>query len=291
MLIRRRPETAPIAVEALTFQLRTGSDQPQNILEAIVWNKEVEVAQWRERLPLAALKKEVAQAPSPRPFVAALQAAPLALIAEVKKASPSKGILREPFDPVTLAQDYVTGGACCLSVLTDTKFFAGSYENLTQIQQAVSVPLLCKEFILYPYQIYLARARGADAILLIVALHTDQDLAYLHRIARALGLAVLVEVHTLEEMDRALKLEGLELLGINNRNLFDFTVDLQTTVTLIQERRARLDPILVIAESGLRTHADLVTLKGSGCTGFLVGETLVRAPETVQAVRHLLGVL
>ncbi len=290
MLIRRRPDLASVTVETLTFNPSSGADAPRHILEAIVWHKEIEVEKLREKLTLAILKKQVLLAPPPRDFLAALHQAPLALIAEVKKASPSKGVLREDFDAVRLAQDYVTGGACCLSVLTDRKFFQGSYENLVLIRSAVCVPLLCKEFILYAYQIFLARARGADAILLIVALHQDQDLQYLHRIARSLGMTVLVEVHTLEELDRALHLEGLQLLGINNRDLSTFEVDIQTTVRLIKARRPQLSGITLVAESGINSFEEIELLKVEGCQAFLVGESLVRAPDTVAAVRHLLGV-
>ncbi|WP_287130084.1 indole-3-glycerol phosphate synthase TrpC [Candidatus Cyanaurora vandensis] len=289
MPIRRRPENAAIAVETLTFYLASGLDKPQNILEAIVWQKEAEVEYWREKFPLKDLKERVAHAPAPRDFMQALRESPLALIAEVKKSSPSQGILRDPFDPVALAQDYVAGGAACISVLTDRKFFGGSHEDLQAVRAAVSVPLLCKEFILHGYQLFMARAYGADAVLLIVALHTDQDLLYLHRIARSLGLTVLVEVHTLEELDRARQIPGLQLLGINNRNLEDFTVDLQTTVRLIDQRRTELAGILVVAESGIHTQQEVTTLKAQGCTAFLVGEQLVRAPDPCLAVRQLLG--
>jgi len=191
---------------------------------------------------------------------------------------------------VEVARAYVDGGAACLSVLTDQKFFQGSFENLRLIRQAVAVPLLCKEFILHAYQIFMARAYGADAILLIVALHTDQDLQYLHRIARGLGMAVLVEVHTLAELDRAIAIPEVQLIGVNNRNLEDFTVDLGTTVRLIDQRRSALKDILIVAESGIHRFEDMTLLRSQGCTGFLVGEHLVKAPDPAAAVRHLLGV-
>jgi indole-3-glycerol phosphate synthase len=291
MLIRRRPDRPAIAVDFLTFHLATGIEEPRNILEAIVWQKEIEVEQLRERVPLASLKKKVALAPAPRDFLAALTATSFGLIAEVKKASPSKGVLREDFDPVTLAQDYVRGGASCISVLTDRKFFQGSFENLEKIREAVTVPLLCKEFILHAYQLFLARSYGADAVLLIVTLHNDQDLQYLHRIGRTLGMTVLVEVHSEEELDRALLIPGVQLIGINNRNLMDFTVDLQTTVRLLAKRQAAHPEISFVAESGIHSFADVQYLQQAGCQGFLVGESLVRATDTVEAVQKLLGVI
>ena len=158
------------------------------------------------------------------------------MIAEVKKASPSKGVIREDFDPVAIARTYEQGGATCLSVLTDSKFFQGSYENLSLVRQAVSLPLLCKEFILYPYQIYYARSKGADAVLLIAAILSDQDLAYFVKIVKGLGMTALVEVHSLAEFDRVLAIEGIELIGINNRNLETFTVDLDNTRQLLEAR-------------------------------------------------------
>jgi len=291
MLIRRRPDRPAIAVDFLTFHLASGIEEPRNILEAIVWQKEIEVEQLREQLPLALLKKRVDLAPAPRDFLAARKATPLGLIAEVKKASPSKGVLREDFDPVALAKAYAQGGASCISVLTDRKFFQGSFDNLASIRAVVSLPLLCKEFMLHAYQLFLARSYGADAVLLIVTLHNDQDLHYLHRIGRSLGMTVLVEVHSLEELDRALLIPGVQLIGINNRNLLDFSVDIQTTVRLLAARQAAHPDITFVAGSGIHNFADIQTLHQAGCQGFLVGESLVRATDTVQAVQKLLGVV
>ncbi len=289
MQIRRRPTNTPIAIEMLTFQMASGVDRPANILEEIVWYKEVEVDQQREKLPLEKLKKQLEGLPPTLDFAQALRTEPFALIAEVKKASPSKGLLRADFDPVAIAKAYVQGGAQCLSVLTDQKFFQGSLENLQKIRAEVKIPLLCKEFILSAYQLYQARIYGADAALLIVALHTDQDLKYFYQIARSLGLAVIVEVHTLEELDRALCIPNVAIIGINNRNLVDFTVDLGTTERLISARQAELSEIILVAESGIQTHQDLIRLKARGCGAFLVGEQLVRAVDPARATQELLG--
>jgi indole-3-glycerol phosphate synthase len=180
MQIRRRCPNRPIAVSVLQYQSAIPDSEPNNILEEIVWHKEQEVEQMREKLPLHELQKKLPDAPPTRDFVAALRQSSTtpALIAEVKKASPSKGVLREDFDPVEIAVKYQKGGASCLSVLTDQKFFQGSFENLAKIRTAVDLPLLCKEFIIYPYQMYMARIQGADAVLLIAAILNDQDLQY-----------------------------------------------------------------------------------------------------------------
>jgi indole-3-glycerol phosphate synthase len=262
-----------------------------NILEEIVWHKETEVEQLREKTPLAELQKQALSAPPTRDFVAALQqgkTAP-ALIAEVKKASPSKGVLREDFDPVAIALSYQQGGASCISVLTDEKFFQGSFDNLEKIRTAVDLPLLCKDFIVYPYQMYLARIRGADAVLLIAAILSDQDLQYFVKIANALKLAALIEVHTLEELDRVLALDGVTLVGINNRNLEDFSVDLQTTCQLLAARETQLQQrgILVVSESGLHAPADLAKVASAGATAVLIGESLVKQPDPEAAIATL----
>ncbi len=293
MKIRRRPSYPSIAVERLTFQLNLPKeDQPQNILEQIVWYKDGEIEKERESFPLHRLQKQLQVAPPVKDFRGALVKCPhpIALIAEVKKASPSKGLLREDFDAVEIAIAYSLGGADALSVLTDQNFFQGSFENLARVREAVPLPTLCKDFILSPYQIYKARCYGADAILLIVAALSDQDLKYLGKIARSLGMAVLVEVHDLEELDRALALEDLDLLGINNRNLEDFTVDLHTTKQLMDQRREILQKrdILVVSESGIHHPEDLVFLAKQGVRAVLVGESLVTQTDPKQAVLNLL---
>ncbi|HZG37967.1 MAG TPA: indole-3-glycerol phosphate synthase TrpC [Nodosilinea sp.] len=291
MKIRRRPPNPAVAVKHLQYQIKADDAEPRHILEKIVWHKETEVAQMRERLPLADLQRQVLDAPPPRDFVAALRAGRTtpALIAEIKKASPSQGVMRADFDPVAIAQTYTAHGATCLSVLTDKAFFQGDFEYLAQIRAVVDLPLLCKEFIIYPYQMYLARAKGADAVLLIAAILTDQDLTYFVQIAKALGMAVLVEVHTLEELDRVLGVRGLALVGINNRDLETFTTRLETTAELIAARGEALTAtdVLVVSESGIHTPADLQAVTAAGATAVLVGESLIRQPDPGLAIDQL----
>ncbi|MBD2231365.1 indole-3-glycerol phosphate synthase TrpC [Phormidium tenue] len=291
MKIRRRPPNPAVAVKHLQYQIKVDDAEPQNILEEIVWQKETEVAQLRERLPLADLQRQVLDAPPPRNFVAALRDGRTtpALIAEVKKASPSQGVMRPDFDPVAIAQTYAAHGATCLSVLTDKTFFQGDFDYLTQIRAAVDLPLLCKEFIIYPYQMYLARSKGADAVLLIAAILSDQDLAYFAQIAKALGMAVLVEVHTLEELDRVLAVPNLALIGINNRDLETFTTRLETTAELIEARREALaaSNALLVSESGIHTPADLRAVTAAGVGAVLVGESLIRQPDPGLAIDQL----
>ena len=291
MQIRRRPPNPAVNVTTLRYQVAMPDSAPHNILEEIVWHKETEVKQMREMLSLADLKRQVLAAPPPHNFVAALRQGKThpALIAEVKKASPSKGVLREDFDPVAIAQAYEQGGASCLSVLTDKKFFQGSFDNLVKIRTAVDLPLLCKEFILYPYQIYLARVRGADAVLLIAAVLSDRDLQYFLKIINALGMAALIEVHTLEELDRVMTLDGLNLVGINNRNLESFTVDVQTTCQILAARQHKLQErgILMVSESGLHTPADLDRVADAGASAVLIGESLVKQADPASAIAAL----
>ncbi|MEA5452504.1 indole-3-glycerol phosphate synthase TrpC [Leptolyngbya sp. CCNP1308] len=291
MKIRRRPPNPAVSVKHLQYQIKVDDAEPRNILEKIVWHKETEVAQLRERLPLADLQRQVLDAPPPRDFIAALRDGRTtpALIAEVKKASPSQGVMRPDFDPVAIAQTYAAHGATCISVLTDKTFFQGDFEYLVQIRQAVDLPLLCKEFIIYPYQMYLARSKGADAVLLIAAILSDQDLAYFVQIAKALGMAVLVEVHTLEELDRVLAVPDLALIGINNRDLETFTTRLETTAELIAARREALaaSNALVVSESGIHTPADLRAVAAAGVGAVLVGESLIRQPDPGLAIDQL----
>lgn len=291
MQIRRRQPNPAVAVQSLRYEVLTPDAKPRHILEEIVWHKETEVAQLREQLPLADLQRQALTAPPPRDFVAALRQGKTqpALIAEVKKASPSKGVLREDFDPVAIALSYQTGGASCLSVLTDERFFQGSFNNLTQIRAAVDLPLLCKDFILYPYQMYLARVRGADAVLLIAAILSDQDLQYFVKIANALKMPALIEVHTLPELDRVLALNGVSLVGINNRNLEDFSVDLQTTCSILAARGREMQDrnILVVSESGLHTPDDLALVARAGAEAVLIGESLVKQPDPSRAIATL----
>ncbi|KAB1208715.1 Indole-3-glycerol phosphate synthase, chloroplastic [Morella rubra] len=231
------------------------------------------IYQLRERRPLSALMKNLDNVPPTRDFIGALRAANLrtglpGLIAEVKKASPSRGVLREDFDPVEIAQAYERGGAACLSVLTDEKYFKGSFENLELIRNAgVKCPLLCKEFIVDAWQIYNARVKGADAILLIAAVLPDLDIKYMSKICKILGMAVLVEVHNERELDRVLGIDGIELVGINNRNLETFEVDISNTKKLLEGERGqriREKDIIVVGESGLFTPDDIAFVKEAG---------------------------
>jgi len=293
MEIRRRPPNPTINVDILQYRIQHPDAEPRHILEQIVWHKEREVSQRRELLPLAKLQELVQRQAPPQDFLAALHTSVRqpALIAEVKKASPSKGVIRADFDPVAIAQAYERGGAACLSVLTDEKFFQGSFENLERVRQGVALPLLCKEFVIYPYQIYLARSRGADAILLIAAILSDKDLQYFLKIIHNLGMTALIEVHTLEEMDRVLAIEGVQLIGINNRDLETFTVDRQTTADILMARQEMLQDrnIQVVSESGIHLPSHLQEVKNAGANAVLVGESLVKQPDPQQAIAELYG--
>ncbi|MEH2107536.1 indole-3-glycerol phosphate synthase TrpC [Nostoc sp.] len=264
----------------------------RHILEDIVSHKKQEVAQMQQELPLATLRQQLNTAPTVRNFLTALQenSNQPSLIAEVKKASPSRGVIRADFDAIAVAQAYERGGAACLSVLTDQKFFQGSFENLRSVRLKVALPLLCKEFIIDRYQIYLARTAGADAVLLIAAILSDRELQDFLQVIHDLGMNALVEVHTLAELDRVLKLDNLSLVGINNRNLEDFTLDLRTTHQLLAERQQQLQSldITVVSESGLYTPADLSLVAEAGARAVLIGESLVKQSDVEQAVRTLL---
>ncbi|PPJ63364.1 indole-3-glycerol phosphate synthase TrpC [Cuspidothrix issatschenkoi] len=291
MQIRRRSPSQVINISILQYHSAIEGAAPNNILEEIVWQKETEVEQMREKLPLRELQTQALSAPPVRDFVAALRQGKTnpALIAEVKKASPSKGVFRADFDPVAIAQSYQAGGASCLSVLTDVKFFQGSFENLSLVRGGVDLPLLCKDFIIYPYQMYWARIHGADAVLLIAAILNDQDLQYFIKIANNLKMAALIEVHNLEELDRVLALDGVSLVGINNRNLEDFSVDLQTTCELLTARGQELQSknILIVSESGLHHSEDLNLVKTAGASAVLIGESLVKQPDPQLAIANL----
>ena len=293
MQTRYSPPNSFLTNLELSSQVAAPEASPRHILEEIVWHKQQEVSQMREKMPLAELQKQVADAPSPRDFLIALQHSPTqpSLIAEVKKASPSKGVIRADFDPRSIAQAYERGGATCLSVLTDQKFFQGSFNNLHIIRQSVALPLLCKEFIIDSYQIYLARVAGADAVLLIAAILSDQDLQEFLKIVHSLGMNALVEVHNLAEVDRVLALKDLHLVGINNRNLEDFTVDIGTTQQLIAQRQEQLHSlgITIVSESGLHTAADLALVHEAGVHAVLIGESLVKQNDVEQAVINILN--
>ncbi|MDO8614477.1 MAG: indole-3-glycerol phosphate synthase TrpC [Dehalococcoidia bacterium] len=257
------------------------------ILDRIVAHKRDELAAARAAVPLAAMQARAAGAPAARDFAAALRRPTIALIAEVKQASPSRGLLRADFDPVWLARQYAAGGASAVSVLTDEKHFQGSLAHLADIRQALPAgpPLLRKDVLFDEYQLYEARAHGADAALLIVAVLEQPLLTQLIALARGLGMAALQEVHDEGEMGRALKANA-EVIGINNRDLRTFEVDLATT-----ERLRPLAPAdaTVVAESGICTRDDMRRLEACGVHAALIGEALVTAPDPAAKLRELLG--
>jgi indole-3-glycerol phosphate synthase len=261
-----------------------------NILDTIVEQKKREVAQLPARLIAAGdLRDAMLEHGERRDFIAALKnprAGKIGLIAEVKKASPSAGIICENFDPEKIAKEYEAAGASCLSVLTDEKFFQGSLDYLRQIRAAVKLPLLRKDFIIDERQILEAIEWGADAILLIVAILTDAQLAKFHSLAVEAGLAVLVEVHDEEELNRALKISP-KLVGVNNRNLKTFKVDLATTEKLASKIIS--NGSLLVAESGIHSRADVERLKKCGAVAILVGESLVKQGDIGAKVRELIG--
>ena len=264
------------------------------ILDTIVEAKRQEVARLPQRaVSVADLKAALKTRGGLRDFVGALRQprrGPVALIAEVKKASPSAGVIRPDFEPVRIAREYEAAGASCLSVLTDRKFFQGSLEYLGQIRGAVQLPLLRKDFIIDERQILEAIEWGADAILLIVAILGQEELQRFLELARAAGLAALVEVHDETELDRALN-AGAELIGVNNRNLKTFSVDLTTTERLAARLRSTPQdtPRLLVAESGIHTRADVERLARCGAQAILVGESLMRHADIGAKARELLG--
>jgi indole-3-glycerol phosphate synthase len=260
-----------------------------SILDEIFANKRQEVARQKQLVPLAGLKAQIEQLDPPLDFIEALRGRHRqhpALIAEVKRASPSRGLLVHAFDPLSLARVYVENGAAAISVLTDERYFKGHLDHLRQIANKVKgrqVPLLRKDFIFDPYQIYEARLAGADAILLIATALEPARLFDLHALALQLGLAPLVEIHNRTELDIALDCDPI-LLGINNRDLKDFTVDLKTTLQL---RPLVPEAVCLVSESGIHTPDDVNLLASAGVDAILVGEALVTAPDVAAQVRSL----
>lgn len=262
-----------------------------DILKKICDVKVLEVAAAQKRMSLQDMRRDAESRVLTRDFEAALRSkidrGQAAVIAEIKKASPSKGVIREDFIPADIAQSYAEGdgvvSAACLSVLTDKQFFQGSVDALKQARASCELPVLRKDFMIDPYQIYESRAMGADCVLLIAACLDDAQMADMEAIARSLGMAVLVEVHDGQELERALRLKTA-LLGINNRNLRTFEVSLQTTLELRQQVPAGK---LLVAESGILVPEDVQTLRDAGVNAFLVGEAFMRAPEPGEALAHL----
>jgi len=254
------------------------------MLDRIIAQKREEVEQRKKSLPLSRLKERIAQREATLDLALALADTHTRLIAEVKRASPSRGVLRPDFDPVELAQKYAEGGAAAISVLTETNYFDGSLDHLAAIREEIHLPLLRKDFIFDPYQVYESRAYGADALLLIVAILSQEQLEELLSLSHNLGLSCLVEVHNEDEVERALGSQA-KIIGINNRDLTTFKTDINTTrrlLPLIPQGR------IVVSESGIRNRSDVAKLKGWGVNAVLVGEALVTAGDIITKVRELI---
>lgn len=258
-----------------------------DILKRILRRKREEIAERSARTPLDALEPRIENASPVRGFAAAVAARIAAgesgVIAEIKRASPSKGIIREDFHPAEIAASYQKGGAACLSVLTDVDFFQGSDVYLQEARAACALPVIRKDFIVDPYQVYEARVLGADCILLIVAALDDAPLTALTQLAHELGMDVLVEVHDRAELERALPL-GTKLVGINNRDLRTFDTTLQTTLDLLASIP---DDRIVVTESGIHTHSDVALMRSHDVNAFLVGEAFMRADDPGKKLREL----
>lgn len=257
------------------------------ILEDILAYKAVCVAEARSLVTEEELRRRIKRAAPPRDFASAIVKGRVNIIAEVKKGSPSKGIIRPDFDPLSIARIYEENGAAAISVLTDEKYFFGSLDNLVTIRREAGLPVLRKDFIIEPYQVYEARVAGADAVLLIAAALKKKNLSEFITLAESLGMAALVEVHVEEELFNALE-AGATLIGINNRDLNTFKTDVSTTMRL-----AKLVPPgrIIVSESGINTHDDVKRLLGQGVKTFLVGEALMREKDVGRKLRELRGVL
>jgi len=257
-----------------------------HVLDKIVAHKRDEIEALKAAQSVSRLESAVDSAPKPRDFAGALRLrGPLALIAEVKRASPSAGLIRPDFDPTSIARTYAAEGAACISVLTDEKFFQGSLDDLCAVRAAVDVPILRKDFILDRYQILEARAAGADCVLLIAECLPQRELAELHEFAGTLGLQVLIELYEPENLERVLSLRP-ELVGVNNRNLKTMQTDLAHSLHL---RERVPDDVLFVSESGIHCRADVDRLREHGIQAMLVGETLMRSEDMGAKVRELLG--
>jgi indole-3-glycerol phosphate synthase len=258
-----------------------------DILNRILARKQQEIAARKQAASIDKLQQRVCEASAPRAFVAALkrrvEQGEAAVIAEIKKASPSKGVIREDFDVVEIAKSYAASGASCLSVLTDHDFFQGHEDCLVAARAACELPVIRKDFIVDPYQVVESRAIAADCILLIVAALDDETLASLYQQARSLGMDVLVEVHDRDELERALRLD-LELVGINNRDLRTFDTSLDTTIDLLE---LVPDDCLVVTESGIHTRDDIALMRKHEVHAFLVGEAFMRVPDPGQELKQL----
>ena len=262
------------------------SDTP-TILKKILARKQEEIIERSRAVSVEQLLEKAASASATRGFAAALAAklavGESAVIAEIKKASPSKGVIRENFDPAAIARSYAKGGAACLSVLTDVDFFQGADRFLTMAREACDLPVIRKDFIIDSYQIYEARAMGADCILLIVSALNEQQLYELHEVALTMGMDVLIEVHDVEELTTALKLDN-PMVGINNRNLHSFDVSLDNTFQLLEQIPSGK---IVITESGIHNSDDVAVMRANNVNAFLVGEAFMRSQEPGEKLREL----
>jgi indole-3-glycerol phosphate synthase len=262
------------------------SSREKNILDRIVEMRRESVAHRKRVLPDVALKIAAKEkAPPARDFAAALSRDGFNLIAEMKKASPSRGVLREEYSPAVLAASVEAGGAAAISVLTEEDFFQGSLGDLKAVRKVVQIPVLRKDFIFDPWQVWEARAAGADSFLLIAAILQDELLKELLELGRSLGMEPLVEVHSHEELGRAVA-AGARIVGVNNRDLRDFNVRIDTSLELIEEIP---EACIAVSESGLRTHEDLARLRSAGFDAFLVGEHLMREADPAAPLRALIG--
>ena len=291
MEIRRRPPNPTVRVENLEYAVPHREAKAKNILEEIVWHKDTEIKNFKKIISHEDLIKKLDKLSPPKDFFQSILHSKIkpGVIAEIKKASPSKGVIREDFKPKEIASCYERSGASCISVLTDKRFFQGSYEILQDVRRATNLPLLCKDFIISAYQVYKARVSGADAILLIAAILSDDDLFYLKKIADNLKMSVLVEVHDGQELERILSLKSFNLIGINNRNLKTFNTDLKTSIGIMSKYSDIFSKhnILPISESGINNSDDLKTLNSIGIKGVLIGERFMRESDIENSFKKL----
>ena len=292
MEIRRKPPNPKIRVENLEYAIPHRDSKARNILEEIIWHKDIEISNFKKLVPLENLIQKIEVLPQTKNFIDEIIHSnnQPAIIAEIKKASPSKGVIREDFNPSQIASIYEKCGASCISVLTDKKFFKGGFEILSTIRETTRLPLLCKDFIISAYQIYKARCSGADAVLLIAAILTNADLIYLKKIADKLNLDVLVEVHDKSELQRVIKLNCFSLIGINNRDLKTFSTDLRVTTNIMDNLSNDVikKNTVFISESGIHNNKDLKMLKNRGIKGVLIGERLMKEKDIGKSFETLL---
>ena len=292
MEIRRKPPNPKIRVENLEYAIPHRDSKARNILEEIIWHKDIEISNFKKLVPLENLIKKIEVLPQTKNFIDEIIHSnnQPAIIAEIKKASPSKGVIREDFNPSQIASIYERCGASCISVLTDKKFFKGGFEILSTVRETTRLPLLCKDFIISAYQIYKARCSGADAVLLIAAILTNADLIYLKKIADKLNLDVLVEVHDKSELQRVIKLNCFNLIGINNRDLKTFSTDLEVTTNLMDNLSNDVikKNTVFISESGINNNKDLKMLRNRGIQGVLIGERFMKEKDIENSFNRLL---